>query len=305
MKVVSLLPSATEIVCALGHDASLVGRSHECDYPPSVRRLPALTSARLPVDAPSAEIDRAVKSLLAKALSIYDVDAEKLASLQPDLVVTQSQCDVCAVSESDVVHALSQLGVAPRIVSLAPQRLDDIWEDLRRVGDALGSRERAVSLVEELRARIGAVAARVGAAGSGRRPRVACIEWLDPLMAAGNWVPELVALAGGENLFGQAGAHSPWLSWDELRGADPDVIFVMPCGFDLPRTRAELPALTARAGWNDLRARVFVVDGNQYFNRPGPRLVDSLELLAEALWELDFGRGAGWQRLLSTRGRGS
>jgi iron complex transport system substrate-binding protein len=297
MKVVSLLPSATEIVCALGHEASLVGRSHECDFPPSVRRLPALTSARLPVDAPSAEIDRAVKSLLAKALSIYDVDAEKLASLQPDLVVTQSQCDVCAISESDVVHALSQLGVAPRIVSLAPRRLDDIWDDLRRVGDALGSRERALSVATELRARVEAVAARVDAAGSGMRPRVACIEWLDPLMAAGNWVPELVALAGGENLFGKAGAHSPWLSWDELRAASPEVIFVMPCGFDLPRTRAELPALTARAGCSELRARVFLVDGNQYFNRPGPRLVDSLELLAEALWGLDFGRSAGWQRL--------
>jgi iron complex transport system substrate-binding protein len=290
MNVVTLLPSATEIVCALGHEASLVGRSHECDFPPSVKRLPALTSARLPHTATSAEIDRAVKALVEKALSVYDVDAGKLAALKPDLVVTQSQCDVCAVSESDVVHALGQLsGVAPRIVSLAPKKLDDIWQDLVRVGDALGVPQKADQLVTILRARIADVVARVG---SRPRPRVACIEWLDPPMGAGNWVPELVALAGGENVFGEAGAHSGWITWDAVRAAQPDVVFVMPCGFDLARTRAESHLLPSLPG-----ARIFLVDGNQYFNRPGPRLVDSLELLAEALWGLDFGRAAGWQRL--------
>jgi iron complex transport system substrate-binding protein len=290
MNVVTLLPSATEIVCALGHEGSLVGRSHECDFPPSVKRLPALTSARLPHTATSAEIDRAVKALLEKALSVYDVDAEKLAALKPDVVVTQSQCEVCAVSERDVVHALGQLaGVAPRIVSLAPQKLDDVWQDLARVGDALGVPQNADQLVTNLRARIDHVVARVG---TRPRPRVACIEWLDPPMGAGNWVPELVALAGGDNLFGEAGAHSRWITWDEVRAARPDVVFVMPCGFDLPRTRAEAHLLPELPG-----ARIFLVDGNQYFNRPGPRLVDSLELLAEALWGLDFGRAAGWQPL--------
>jgi iron complex transport system substrate-binding protein len=300
MNVVTLLPSATEIVCALGHEQSLVGRSHECDFPPSVTRLPALTRARLPSGyggTPSGQIDAAVKALLSQALSIYEVDAQRLAGLRPDLVVTQSQCDVCAVSEAEVVHALGALaGTRTRVVSLAPRRLEDVFHDLERVGEALGAQARAVSLVKELRARVDTVVARVGAPGiGGKRPRVACIEWLDPLMGAGNWVPELVALAGGENLFGQAGEHSGWLSWETLDAARPDVIFVMPCGFDLKRTRAELHLLTERRELN-MAARVFIVDGNQYFNRPGPRLVDSLELMAEALWGLDFGRAAGWER---------
>jgi iron complex transport system substrate-binding protein len=189
-----------------------------------------------------------------------------------------------------VVHALGKLsGVAPRIVSLAPKRLDDIWQDLSRVADALGVPEKARQVVEDLRARIHDVVARVG---TRPRPRVACIEWLDPPMGAGNWVPELVALAGGDNLFGEAGAHSGWITWDDVRAARPDVVFLMPCGFDLARVRAECHLLPELPG-----ARVYLVDGNQYFNRPGPRLVDSLELLAEALWGLDFGRAAGWQPL--------
>jgi iron complex transport system substrate-binding protein len=285
VNVVTLLPSATEIVCALGHERSLVGRSHECDFPPSVKRLPALTEARVPVDAPSIEIDRAVKALLSQALSIYRVDAERLAELQPDLVVTQSQCDVCAVSESDVVAALAQIsGTQPRIVSLAPQRLDDLWGDLRRVGEALGAAVEAESLVARLRARVDELSQR---ALPGPKPRVACLEWLDPLMGAGNWVPELVALAGGENLFGEVGKHSDWLTWEALCAADPEVVFIMPCGFDLPRTRAELAPLLDQPGWSQLSAvrarRVFLVDGNQYFNRPGPRLVDSLDILVAAL----------------------
>jgi iron complex transport system substrate-binding protein len=285
VNVVTLLPSATEIVCALGRESWLVGRSHECDFPPSVRRLPVLTAPQLPADAPSGEIDRAVKSLLSRALSIYKVDAERLAALAPDLIVTQSQCDVCAVSEADVAHALAQAaGGAPRIISLAPKKLEDVLDDLRRVAAALDARDAGEALIAALRARIARAEARVP---SGNRPRVACIEWLDPPMGAGNWVPELVALAGGEPLFGEAGAHSRWLEWEALVAADPDVLLLMPCGFDLARTRAELPPLTSRAGWSALSAvrtgRVFLVDGNQYFNRPGPRLVDSLELLMEAL----------------------
>ncbi len=275
-----------------------MGRSHECDFPPSVRALPVLTAPQLPLEASSREIDRAVKSLLSQALSIYKVDAERLAALQPDLVVTQSQCDVCAVSEEDVIRALGDMaGRAPRIVSLAPRRLDDLWQDLRRVGEALDASDEAEALVGRLRARVAAVESRVP---SGPRPRVACIEWLDPLMAAGNWVPEMVALAGGESLFAEPGAHSGWIKWAELRAADPDVMLLMPCGFDLARTRAELGALTGLPGFGELSAvrtgRVFLVDGNQYFNRPGPRLVDSLELLVEALHGAPSGH-AGLQTL--------
>jgi iron complex transport system substrate-binding protein len=289
MNVVTLLPSATEIVCALGREPDLVGRSHECDFPPSVKRLPALTAPKLPVDAPSAEIDRAVKSLLSQALSIYAVDAERLAALKPDLVVTQSQCDVCAVSEEDVVHALHEAsGADTKIVSLAPKKLDDVFHDLVRVGEALGVADKGKSVAARLRARVDEL--RALTAKKQPRPRVACIEWLDPLMAAGNWVPEIVEAAGGENLFGIAGAHSDWLTWEQLASGKPEVIFVMPCGFDIARAKKEMPERLKELG-----ARVVIVDGNQYFNRPGPRLVDSIELLAEALWGLDFGRRAGWE----------
>jgi iron complex transport system substrate-binding protein len=289
MNVVTLLPSATEIVCALGHESSLVGRSHECDFPPSIQRLPALTAPKLPVDAPSAEIDRAVKSLLSQALSIYEVDAQRLAALKPDLVVTQSQCDVCAVSEDDVVHALSEASGTPaKIVSLSPKKLDDVFDDLVRVGHALGVPEEGRSVAARLHARVDELRALTSKRSP--RPRVACIEWLDPLMAAGNWVPEIVEAAGGQNLFGTAGAHSDWLTWEQLVSARPEVIFVMPCGFGIERAKKEMPERLKELG-----ARVVIVDGNQYFNRPGPRLVDSIELLAEALWGFAFGRRSGWE----------
>ena len=301
MRIVSLLPSATEIVCAVGLRDALVGRSHECDFPPGVERLPALCEPKVPIHGASAEIDREVRRLVADGLSVYRVDAERLRALAPDVIVTQTQCEVCAVSEANVVAATCNwAGSGVRIVSLAPARLDDVLADIERVGAALGVPERGTAVVAGLRARLAALAGRTRDLP---RPTIACIEWLDPLMAAGNWVPELVELAGGRNLFGAVGEHSPWLEWDAVRAADPDAIVAMPCGFDLARTRSEMAALEQLPGWDALRAvrtgRVAVVDGHQYFNRPGPRLVESAEILAEILHPgvSEFGqRGGGWAR---------
>jgi iron complex transport system substrate-binding protein len=283
MHIVSLLASATEIVCALGLEDCLVGRSHECDFPELVKRLPCCTAPKFDTTGSSADIDRRVKESLQAEPSVYAVDARLLDELRPDVIVTQAQCDVCAVSLRDVETAVGRMTRRPRIVSLNPNSLADVWNDMRAVAAGCGNPDRGDALIADCQRRMRAVADRV----SGRtRPTIACIEWIEPLMAAGNWVPELVELAGGENLFGQPGKHSPWMTWDELLVRDPDVIVVMPCGFDLPRTKAELPALTGRPGWATLRAvrtgRVWAADGNAYFNRPGPRLVEALEMLAEA-----------------------
>jgi iron complex transport system substrate-binding protein len=305
-RVVTLIASATEIVAALGARDLLVARSHECDYPDDVAALPAVTAPKLDITRPSGDIDRQVKALLEQALSVYKVDAVGLRDLSPDLIITQTQCEVCAVSLSDVETALADwTGAAPRIVSLAPNALTDIFADIERVADALGIPERGRALTARMRARIDAIAQR--AASATTRPRVAMIEWIEPLMAAGNWVPQLVALAGGNNLFGAAGRHSPWMEWRDLVAADPDIIMVLPCGFDIARSTAEMRALTARPDWHGLRAvrddRVFIADGNQYFNRPGPRLVESLEILAELLHPDLFPArqaGTGWIRLPQT-----
>jgi iron complex transport system substrate-binding protein len=304
-RIVSLIPSATEIVGALGFERALVGRSHECDFPPSVRRLPAITAPKFDPDGTSYEVDQRVKAILQEALAVYRVDAEALKALRPQVIVTQAQCEVCAVSVSDVEEAVCDwLEDRPRIVTLEPNALADVWRDIQRVADALGVPERGVRLVDNLRRRMDAVAAVVQALPE--RPKVACVEWLDPLMAAGNWMPELVVMAGGVNLFGRAGEHSPWMELTALVAADPDVIVVLPCGYGIEQTRRELPALTGRPGWATLRAvragRVYLTDGNQYFNRPGPRLVESLEILAELLHPgaVSFGHeGHGWQRPLA------
>jgi iron complex transport system substrate-binding protein len=283
MRIVSLLASSTEIVCGLGLGDRLVGRSHECDFPEWVKDLPVCTSPKFAVTGSSADIDRRVKETLQSDTSVYAVDAALLDELRPDVIVTQAQCEVCAVSLRDVQAAVGRMRTRPRVVSLNPNALADVWEDVRAVAAACGVPDRGEELIAGLRRRVAAVAERVA---DRPRPSVACIEWIDPLMAAGNWVPELVELAGGVNLFGKAGKHSPWMTWDDLVRRDPDVIVVLPCGFDLDRTKAELPALTGRPGWSDLKAvrtgRVWAADGNAYFNRPGPRLVEALEMLAAA-----------------------
>lgn len=301
-RIISLIASATEIVCALGFEDQLVGRSHECDYPPSVKLLPQCTSPKFNVEGTSYEIDQRVKAIVQDALSVYRVDSNILEELQPTHIITQSQCEVCAVSLKDVEQAVCELtGSHPVIVSLEPNSLADIWADIRRVADALDASARGLELVDGLRSRmdeIAQTALRVQA-----RPTVAYVEWIDPLMAGGNWMPELVEMAGGINLFGEAGKHSPWMTWNDLVAKEPDIIFVSPCGFDIERTLQEMDLLGGRPGWETLKAvrsnRVFVADGNQYFNRPGPRVAESLEILAETLHPdlFHFGHeGAGWVR---------
>ncbi|MGH7433336.1 MAG: cobalamin-binding protein [Candidatus Methylomirabilales bacterium] len=302
-RIVSLIPSTTEIVCALGSEEQLVGRSHECDFPEWVRRLPVCTEPKFTPDGSSYEIDHRIKAILHQALSVYRVHGDILKELQPDLILTQSQCEVCAVSLRDVEEAVGEwLGLRPQILSLEPKTLADVWANIGRVAEALGVPERGAELVKSLKQRVFGIAAMARTLSPG--PTVACIEWIDPLMAAGNWMPELVEMAGGFNLFGETAKHSPWMTWEELVQKDPNVIVVLPCGFDIKRTREEMPALTRKPEWSRLRAvrsgRVYLTDGNQYFNRPGPRLVESLEILAEVLHPASFHfghEGAGWEYL--------
>lgn len=299
-RVASLLPSTTEIVCALGLRDRLVGRSHECDFPEGLDSVPVLTAPKLDVSKPSLEIDRDVRTLVRDGLSIYRVDAERLRALAPDVILTQTHCEVCAVTPKDVEAAVADwLGARPEIVSLEPATLGDVWADMIHVANALGVLDAGHALAARLANRITDVAER--AMRLRERPRIACIEWIEPLMAAGNWMPELVTLAGGRAAFGETGAHSPWITLEALRDADPDVIAVMPCGFDLPRTRLEIEPLLAATGFGELRAvrsgRVALTDGNAYFNRPGPRLVESLQILAEIAHPDVFApslRGAAW-----------
>jgi iron complex transport system substrate-binding protein len=302
VRVVSLVSSATEIACALGFEKTLVGRSHECDFPSSIASLPKLTTPRLDPEAGSAEIDRQVRAGAEARQSLYEVDGEALRALRPDVILTQAQCEVCAVSFKDVEAALA--GPAPikaAVVPLGGADLPGVWADIRRVAKALEDEASGRALLSRLEARLAELERR---ARRLPRPRVLCLEWLEPLMASGNWVPELVRAAGGEPVFGKAGAHSPTIGWDEVRRADPDCIVALPCGFDVERTLREREAVTGREGWGRLRAvrtgRVFAADGNAYFNRPGPRLVDSAELLAEMLHPAEFPparEGRSWKRL--------
>jgi iron complex transport system substrate-binding protein len=301
MRIVSLLPSSTEIVCALGLEDALVARSHECDYPHSVEKLPAVTAPKFDPDGRSYQIDERVKALLQEVPSVYRIDADLLKSLAPDVLVTQTQCDVCAVSFDEVQRVACEYLESPaEIIALEPNRLSDIYGDIQRVADSVGVPERGTALVQQMQQRMQAIADQTRDLP---RPTVATLEWLDPLMAAGNWMPELIEMAGGHNLLGKTGEHSPWLSWDELIAADPDVIVILPCGFDIARTLLEMNALTDREEWHTLRSvrdgKVYVTDGNQYFNRPGPRLVESVEILAEILHpaQFHFGHeGSGWQQ---------
>ena len=285
MRIVSLIPSATEIVCALGAGAELVGVSHECDFPPAVRGLPALTRPKIRIDRPSAEIDQSVRALVERGLGVYEIDVDGLAAAAPDVIVTQDQCDVCAVSYADVVAAARRvLGTDAVIVSLAPNTLGDVWRDVAAVGAALERDAAATALIADMQERL----ARVRAATAGRqRPVTACIEWLEPLMTAGTWMPELVEIAGGVYPFAAAGTMSRVITWTALVDAAPEVAVLLPCGFTIAQTRRELAAVTARPEWRVLPAvragRAAVAAGNAYFNRPGPRLVESAAILARLL----------------------
>jgi iron complex transport system substrate-binding protein len=301
LRIVSLMASASEIVASLGLSRYQVGRSHECDFPPEILTLPICTTPAFPTDGTSAEIDQRVKQRVADALSVYEVSRDVLDALQPTHVITQTQCRVCAVSLEDVERALTGWVTSrPKLVALEPNALADVWSDIRRVADSCGVPDHGEEVVRKLEGEMRRISEQ--ACASDHRPRVACIEWHEPLMAAGNWVPELVEMAGAVNLFGQAGLHSPWMTWQQLMDADPDVIISMPCGFDLARTNAEMYWLTDRPEWRKLRAvetgQVYLADGNQYFNRPGPRLVESLQILAEILHPEKFEpalEGAAWR----------
>jgi iron complex transport system substrate-binding protein len=305
MRIASLLPSSTEIVCALGLEDSLVARSHECDYPPTVEKLPAVTAPKFDPDGRSYQIDERVKALLQEVPSVYRIDADVLKSLAPDVLITQTQCDVCAVSFDEVQRvACEYLETPAEIIALEPNWLSDVYSDIQRVADAVGVSERGTALVQQMQTRMQAI---VDQTRDLPHLTVATLEWLNPLMAGGNWMPELIEMAGGRNLLGKAGEHSPWLTWDALAAADPDVIVILPCGFDIARTMSEISALTERSEWQALRAvregQVYVTDGNQYFNRPGPRLVESVEILAEILHAAAFNfghRGSGWIKLQET-----
>lgn len=300
LKIVSLLPSATEIVCALGLEDNLVGRSHECDYPESVKSLPVCSEANIPDNLSSAAIDSKVKEILADALSVYTVKREEIKKLSPDVVITQDQCEVCAVSLEEVEKALKNyLDKKAHIVSLQPTGLGDIFNDIQTIADALNVPEKGQQLVEDLQERIDIIRHKLKFIEN--KPTVACIEWLEPMMLSGNWIPELVGIAGGVSILTEPGKHSPYIDWNDIRLQDPDVIVVMPCGFSIERTMKEIDILLQLPGFNDLKAvknnQVFIADGNQYFNRPGPRIVDSIEILAEIIYpkQFIFGyEGDGW-----------
>lgn len=304
LRIVSLLPSATEMVAALGAAGELVGRSHECDFPASVSELPVLTEARLDASGTSAEIHAAMGTALSEALSVYRVDADRLRALAPDVVVTQAQCEVCAVSEDEVAAALAGWGAdgdGAALVSLKAADLAGVFGDIGALAQALGRQAEAAVLAAEMRNRLDAIGCR--AVEAGWKPRLMLIEWMAPLMAGGNWMPELIDLAGGEGLFAAPGRPSLWVEWEELRAADPEAILIAPCGFALERVIAEMPVLEALPGWSDLKAvrsrRVGLADGNALFNRPGPRLVESAEIIAEFLHPdvFDFGHeGTYWRR---------
>ena len=282
-KVLSLLSSATEVVYALGCEDQLVGRSHECDYPPAVMTLPICTKPKFNVDGSSIEVDGQVKSILQNALSVYYINEDLLKELKPDIILTQSQCEVCAVSEKDVKGVVKNItGINPDIISVEPNSVKDIFKDIKIIAEALNVVDKGSDLIEFMKYRIRTLKKSYD---DKSELTVAAIEWIDPLMAAGNWVPELIEMAGGINLFGEAGKHSPWMEYKDLIEKDPQTIIIMPCGYNIQKSIFEIDSLIKQKGWQKINAvqnnKVYITDGNQYFNRPGPRIIESLEILIE------------------------
>jgi iron complex transport system substrate-binding protein len=286
MRVCSLLPGATEITFALGLGDEVVGVTHECDYPAEARQKPVVVRSLIDSNRmTSLEIDRWVSERLRTKKSIYVIDEKRLREAAPDVILTQGLCDVCAIDYDEVVRASESLAHKPKIVSLTPNCLTDVLDDVARVGEATGQSHRAERLVRELEQRISAVREQV--ARSSARPRVACLEWFDPIYAAGHWVPEMVELAGGQDVLGRKGEPSTKIDWNKVVEVAPHVIVLMPCGFDVSQTLRGAPALKQLEGWRDLPAvkagKVFAANGHAFFSRPGPRLVDGLELLAHII----------------------
>tara|TARA_Y100000591_G_scaffold332638_1_gene370832 strand:- start:1722 stop:2627 length:906 start_codon:yes stop_codon:yes gene_type:complete len=281
MRIISLISSATEIVCSLGCSDLLVGISHECDYPKSITELPVCSKPKLDVDGSSIEVDNQVKSLLRNALSIYDIDDHLISELNPDIIITQSQCDVCAVSLDDVQNALkNNLGINPLVISLEPKDLNDVISDIKYVASKLNKDDVANEMINFFKDEIIRIRKR-----KIKKNTVACIEWIDPLMFAGNWVPEIVEIAGGQDLCGLKGEHSSWSEYQELFDKNPDKIIFMPCGYDIEKTKIEIEKIYELKEWKHLKAiksdNVYITDGSQYFNRPGPRLLDSIRIMDE------------------------
>ena len=299
-RIISLLPAATEIICALGLSDNLVGRSHECDYPESVKTLPICSDAKFLPGANSAQIDQQVKEILTEALSIYEIDKVLIQSLKPDVIITQAQCEVCAVSLKDVEEALSNLvNAETKIISLEPNTLADIFREIKEISVILDVEEAGNTLIEDLEERIDLIKHKLKFFPA--KPKVALIEWLSPIMVAGNWIPELVEIAGGTPLLAENGKHSPFVEWQQIYDANPDILIVTPCGFSISRTLQEIDLLLNLPGWRDLEAvknnRIYIADGNAYFNRSGPRIVDTIEILAEIITPKYFNygfEGEGW-----------
>ena len=282
-RVLSLLSSTTEVVYALGCEDQLVGRSHECDYPPEVMTLPICTKPKFNVDGSSIEVDGQVKSILQNALSVYYINEDLLKELKPDIILTQSQCEVCAVSEKDLKGVVKNItGINPDIISVEPNLVKDIFKDIKIIAEALNVVDKGADLIEFMKNRIRTLKKSYD---DKSELTVAAIEWIDPLMAAGNWVPELIEIAGGINLFGEAGKHSPWMEYKDLIEKDPQTIIIMPCGYNIQKSIFEIDSLIKQKGWQKINAvhnnKVYITDGNQYFNRPGPRIIESLEILIE------------------------
>ena len=288
MRIISLLPSATEIICSLGLREHLVGVTHECDYPVDIVGLPIVTKSAIPHDASSIEIDQLVRSQLETTTALYSLNVELLDELQPDIIVTQALCEVCAVSEAEIEASICQLSKRPRVVNLEPMCLKDVFDTLLLVGQETNQRDIAVDVVHALNTRVERVRVLTEShIKKAQYPKVAFLEWIDPPFNAGHWTPELIEMAGGIDCLGNKHQPSQTTLWERIIEVQPDVMFVACCGFSMERAIQDLPILQANEGWEDLpcvkRNRVYFSDGNAYFNRPGPRLVDSLEIIANAL----------------------
>ncbi|HIN07775.1 MAG TPA: cobalamin-binding protein [Pelagibacteraceae bacterium] len=301
-KIVTLIPSATEIVAFLGQKNSIVGRSHECDYPKDLNNVAKLTSPKINVDGTSSEINKQINTILENSLSVYKVDIQKLKELDPDFIITQAHCEVCAVSFSEVKNIVNKyFNRKTKIISLEPNTLNDVFDDIKRVAKGLNiENESNNKLIENLKIRLKKI--KNLSAIQKQKPSVACIEWIDPLMIAANWIPEMVEIAGGANILGKSGVNSHWIKFEEIIDQNPEIIIFIPCGFNIEKTKKELDNYIKKN--NNMRSlkayqnhKLFVADGNQFFNRPGPRLIESLEIFAEIIHPniFDFNhKGVGW-----------
>ena len=284
-KIVTLIPSASEIVSFLGEKKSIIGRSHECDFPKELTNIVSLTSPKLNVGGSSREIHDQIERILSNSLSVYKVDIEKLKYLNPDYVITQAQCEVCAVSLSEVEQIISKyLSKNTRIISLQPNTISEVFDDIKRVASGLNlDPKKSDDLILILKKRLEEIKKKNL---NKKNPEVACIEWIDPLMVAGNWIPEMIEISGAKDVFGRTAQNSHWIKFDDLIQKNPEIIIFIPCGFDIAKTKQEVEILLSKKKeWSSLKAyqnkKIFIADGNQYFNRPGPRLIESIEILCE------------------------